>query len=272
MIKLLQIELRKILPYKMFWIMTGVYLLSILFFFYGLPSLIDYFSLRANTPEVKLLKNFLYNFPDIWQNLSWAASLRFFIKIFLGMILIILITNEYSFLTIRNNVINGLSRTDFLLSKVYLAILFSIAATLIVLITGLALGSVYSPSVTAAKVFPKMYFLLGYLVEIFAYLMFSLMVGILVRRTGFAIGLLFVYPIIEIIIQQQVPEDVEPYLPINAINHVLRTPNTSLITFDTPELDIELQTALHAQDILIALAYAGLFILVSLWVIRKRDI
>jgi ABC-2 type transport system permease protein len=272
MIKLLQIELRKIMPYKMFWVMTGIYVLALAFFSYGLPSLIDYFTMRSKVPEVKLLINFLYNFPDIWQNLAWAASLRFFIKIFLGMIMIVLVTNEYSFLTIRNNIINGLSRTDFLLSKVYLAILFSLAATLLIFLTGTVLGLSYSSTINFHVFFGKMIFLLGYFVETLTFLLFSLMVSILVRRTGFAIGLLFVYPIMELIIQQKVPESVQPYLPLNAMNHILRTPNTSLIQFHSPEFNVDLQTGLNGQDILVALLYAALFIGVSLWVIRKRDL
>lgn len=272
MMKLLQIELRKIIPYKMFWVMTGIYVLSLIFFSYGLPSLIDYFSLQSKTPEVKLLMNFLYNFPDIWQNLSWAASLRFFIKIFLGMIMIVLVTNEYSYLTIRNNIINGLSRTDFLLSKVYLAILFSLAATLLIFLTGTVLGVIYSSTISVHAFFLKMIFLLGYFVETITFLLFSLMVAILVKRTGFAIGLLFVYPIFELIIQQKIPESIQPFLPVNAMNHILRTPNTSLIQFKSPEFNVELQTSLQSQDIIIALFYAALFIGISLWVIRKRDL
>lgn len=272
MMKLIQLELQKIIPYRMFWIMTGIYLLSLLFFFYGLPSLIDYFSLRSNVQEVKLIKNFLYNFPDIWQNLAWAASLRFFIKIFLGIIMVILVTNEYSYLTIRSNIINGLSRTDFLLSKIYLAIMFSIVATFLVFVTGLILGLIYSPTLSAHVFFSKMIFLLGYFIEIFAYMLFSLMISILLRRTGIAIGLLFVYPIIELIIQQKVPAGIEPYLPVNAINHILRTPNTSLIQFKTPEFNVDLQTVLQGQDIITALFYCLVFAMVSLWVIRRRDI
>jgi ABC-2 type transport system permease protein len=272
MIKLLQIELRKIVPYKMFWVMSGVYFLSMVFFFYGLPSLIDYFTMQSKAPEVKLLMKFLYNFPDIWQNLAWAASLRLFIKIFLGMIIIILVTNEYSFLTIRNNVINGLSRTDFLLSKVYVAILFSIVATILIFITGTVLGLIYSTTVNAHVYFGKMIFLLGYFVETLTFLLFSMMMGILVRRTGFAIGVLFVYPIIELIIQQKVPEAIKPFLPLNAMNHILRTPNTSLIQFRSPEFNVDLQTGLHSQDVIVALLYAAVFVGISLWVIRKRDL
>lgn len=272
MIKLLQIELRKIVPYKMFWVMSGIYFLSMVFFFYGLPSLIDYFTMKSDSPEVKLLMKFLYNFPDIWQNLAWAASLRFFIKIFLGMIIIILVTNEYSFLTIRNNIINGLSRTDFLLSKVYVAILFSIVATILIFVTGTVLGLIYSTTVSFHVFFGKMIFLLGYFVETLTFLLFSMMMGILVRRTGFAIGVLFVYPIIELIVQQKVPESIQPFLPLNAMNHILRTPNTSLIQFKSPEFNVDLQTGLQSQDIIVALLYAALFIGISLWVIRKRDL
>ncbi len=272
MIKLLTLELRKIIPYRMFWIMLGIYIFSMVFFFYGLPSLIDYFSMKSQAPEVKLLKNFLYNFPDVWQNLSWAASIRFFIKIFLGMIMIVLVTNEYTYLTVRNNIINGLSRTDFLMSKIYLAGLLSLVATLLVFIMGLILGLIYSSSVSSAQFFDKMEFMLGYYIEMLAYLLFSMMIAILVKRTGFAIGLLFVYPIIEIIVQQKIADDIQPYLPINAINHILKTPNTSLIQFKSPEFDVELQTGLKIKDVLIAVGYSALFAVISLGVIRKRDL
>ena len=148
MIKLLAIEFRKILPYRMFWVMAGIYLFSMIFIFYGFPSLIDYFSLRSDSPEVKLIKNFLYNFPDIWQNLAWIASLRYFIKVLLGMIVVILITNEYAYITIRHNVINGLSRTDFLLGKVYLVLFIGLVSTLLILLSGLILGLSFSSTVS----------------------------------------------------------------------------------------------------------------------------
>jgi ABC-type transport system involved in multi-copper enzyme maturation permease subunit len=256
----------------MFWVMSGIYLLSLIFFSYGLPSLIDYFTMRSDVPEIKLLMKFLYNFPDIWQNLAWAASIRFFIKIFIGMIMIILVTNEYSYLTIRHNVFNGLSRTDFLMSKVYVAVLLSLASTLLIFITGTTLGLIYSSTLTAQAFFGKIIFLFGYFVEMLTFLLFSLMVGILVKRTGFAIGLLFVYPILELIIQQKIPENIQSFLPINAMNLILRTPNTSLIQYKSPGFNVELQTGLVAQDIIVALLYAALFVGVSLWVIRKRDL
>jgi ABC-type transport system involved in multi-copper enzyme maturation permease subunit len=190
----------------------------------------------------------------------------------MGIIMIVLITNEFSYNTVRHNIFNGLSRTEFLLSKVYIAIIFSIAATLLVFISGTILGLIYSSNISFQAFFSKTSFLFGYFVEILTYLLFAMMIGLLIKRTGFAIGLLFVYPIFELIISQKIPENIQPFLPVNAMNHVLRTPNTSLIQYSSPEMDIELQTAIQGQDIIVALLYCGLFIGISLLVMRKRDL
>lgn len=272
MIKLLAIEFRKILPYRMFWVMAGIYLFSMIFIFYGFPSLIDYFSLRSDSPEVKLIKNFLYNFPDIWQNLAWIASLRYFIKVLLGMIVVILITNEYAYITIRHNVINGLSRTDFLLGKVYLVLFIGLVSTLLILLSGLILGLSFSSTVSLQAMTGKLAFLLGYFIEVVTYLLFALMLGLLIKRTGLAIIFLFIYPIIELIVQQQLPESIHPYLPVNGINHILKTPNTSLIQYKSPDFPIDLQTAVSVADVAVCLAYAALFVTVSYFIIKKRDL
>jgi hypothetical protein len=75
-----------------------------------------------------------------------------------------------------------------------------------------------------------------------------------------------------LIVQQKIPESIQPFLPVNAMNHILRTPNTSLIQFKSPEFNVDLQTGLNGQDVIVALLYAALFVGVSLWVIRKRDL
>jgi ABC-type transport system involved in multi-copper enzyme maturation permease subunit len=272
MMRLLQIELMKVRKYRIFWIMSIIYILALSFIFFGFPSLVDYFSMRSDSTEIKLLKNFVYNFPDVWQNLSWVASLRFFIKIFLGFVIIMLITNEYSNLTIRTSITNGLSRADFLKSKVYFVILFSLAATIFVFLSGLILGLIYSTNTSFSAITRKLVYLAGYFVEIFAYLSFSMFLAFLIRKAGFAIAVLFAWPIIEIIIQQRISEKAAPYLPINAMNRILQTPNTSLIQYSSPDSDIKLQTYIDTGDVLVALAYAILFILLSLLILKRRDL
>ena len=272
MIRLLKIELMKIGKYRAFWAMTILYLVAVSFIFFGFPSLIDYIAMQSESTQVKLLKNFIYNFPDVWQNLAWIASLRFFIKIFLGFIIIILITNEFSNGTVRSNIINGMSRLDFLSSKVSFIFLFSLLATLFIFISGLILGLIFSSTATFSAITRKLYYLGGYFVETFTYLSFALFLSMLIRKTGFAIAVLFVYPIIEIIVQQKVNEQVAKFLPINAMNRILQTPNTSLIQYTSPDSEIRLQTQIETGDVLVSIAYAVLFILITYLIIRKRDL
>jgi len=272
MMNLLNIELKKITTYRVFWVMVILYVLAVVFIFFGFPSLVDYFAVQYDSKEVKLLKNFIYNYPDIWQNLSWVASLRFFIKIFMGLIIIILVTNEYSYNTVRLNIMNGLSRLDFLKSKIYLIVLFAFAATLLVLFSGLILGLIYSSTTAMDMILKKSGYLLGYFVEVLSYMSFAMMLALLLKRTGLAISVLFIYPIIELIVQQNLNEAVHPYLPMSALNHIIRTPNTSLIQYSSPSNDISLQIKLDPMDFVISLAYAAIFIGVSYWVLKRKDL
>jgi ABC-type transport system involved in multi-copper enzyme maturation permease subunit len=253
--------------------MVILYVLAVFFVFFGFPSLIDYFSMKSESMEIKLLKNLIYNFPDVWQNLSWLASLRFSIKIFLGIIVIILVTNEFNYGTIRLNIINGMSRWDVLKGKIGLVILFSLVATILVLISGLILGLIFSSNTSFAFITKKWLFLLGYFVEVFSYMSFAIFLGFLLKKSGMAISVLFAYPIFELIISQwKVNEDYRQYLPFNALNHVIRTPNTSLIQYSSPKSQIDLQTHIAGQDIGICLAYAALFLLLTYWILKKRDL
>lgn len=272
MIRLLNIELMKIKKYRAFWIVSILYVATVSFIFFGLPSLIDYISLQSNSNEVRLLKNIVYNFPDTWQNLSFVASIRWLIKILLGFIIITLVTNEFTNGTIRNNIINGMSRLDFLKGKVAFIALFTLFATLLIFISGLILGLMFSSNTSFNAITSKLFFLGGYYIEIFTYLSFALMLGMLIKKTGIAIIVLFVYPIIEIVVKQYVPDNVGPYLPIEAMNSILFSLNTSLIQYSSPDFEIRLQTKLELGSILIALAYAFVYLLTAFLLIRKKDL
>ena len=68
----------------------------------------------ADFDEVDILRVPLYHFPDIWQNLTYIST---YFQPILAIIVIISLTNEFSFKTIRQNIIDGFDRKDFLVSK-----------------------------------------------------------------------------------------------------------------------------------------------------------
>lgn len=263
----------KVVSYKAFWLMTGFYLVLLAFMIFGIPGLIDYIAEKSGDPsKFRIFKAIVFNFPDIWQNIAYMASLRYFIKIILGIIIIILVTTEYHFLTIRANVINGYSKKDFLIGKLEMILLLSLASTVVIFISGLYLGFLHSSSTAARDIFGKMIYLPGYFVELSTYLIFCLFFGILLKKTGITFIAHFVYLIVEPIIDYNIPDALTPFLPLNAMNGIIQTPNTSLIKIKTPEFDYDFQEAIAGQDVIICLAYAVIFIGLSYLLLKRRDL
>ena len=151
-------------------------------------------------------------------------------------------------------------------------VFLSLISTVVIFLSGLYLGFVHSASKDAGDVFGKMIYLLGYFIELFSYLSFCLFFAVLFKKTGITFVAHFVYLIIEPILDYHLPEAITPYLPLNAMNGIIKTPNTSLIKLKTPDFDYDFQEVVHAGDVALCIGYALLFVLLSYALLRKRDI
>ena len=70
----------------------------------------------------------IFNFPVIWHITTFfAAQFKFFFAI----VVVSMIGNEFSNKTIKQNLIDGLSKKEFILSKFYTIVFFSFLATLL---------------------------------------------------------------------------------------------------------------------------------------------
>jgi ABC-type transport system involved in multi-copper enzyme maturation permease subunit len=269
MISLLKIELKKILTYRTFWVLTGLYLLSLVIVLGSLQAFLDKVVNNSDIPEnIEIPTISLYIFPDIWHNLSYIASSRFSFKVILAIIVIILITNEYSFRTIRQNIISGLSRTEFLLGKLEIIILLCFTSTIILFFTGLGLGISHTKELTFNLLTSKMEFLAAYFIELLVYLSFAMFIAILLRKAGLAIGLLLLYTILEPIIKLSLPGSLGKYLPLEAMNNLIHLPNTKLMKL----MGVKFQENIAVLNVTIAIIYGIVFIFLSWILIKHRDL
>jgi hypothetical protein len=115
MIRLFEIEWLKLKNYKIFWILFGLYFLGLLVVCSGGMFLLEYIKrtggdFKGIDPTILPL----YDFPDVWQNTIYVAT---FFKLFLAFIVIISICNDINYRTLRQNIIDGLSKKEFLISK-----------------------------------------------------------------------------------------------------------------------------------------------------------
>lgn len=277
MLRLLKIEWLKLKSYKAFWIMVGLYLFILFSVIFGLPEFLDYLAaLNSETAVVKTFKTIAFNFADVWQNIAFVAGMRGFIKIFLALLMLVFISNEFSYLTIRSNILAGLSRTQFLFGKLSVVFLLSLIATIALFLSGLYLGSRFSANTSTAAILSRIHWLIFYFIETATYLTFALLIGILIRKTGFAIITLLSYTFIELIIQYYTPDQFDKFLPLNAMNGIIRGVNTSLLQVKTDEFNLEdlefIQSSASVWDIGLCLLYLGIFIgLIHLY-LKKKDL
>lgn len=267
MIRLLKIEFKKVANNKTFWILVGLYAIIAGTIFFGVQTVINEFMVDAGKKApIPVSKISLYEFPGIWQNLTYLAG---YLKMILAIVVIIFITNEYAYRTIRQNIITGLSRWDFLVSKLLMVAAISFAATLFLFIIGLILGFTNTPEVTFSMMFDNLIFVFTYFLELFAFMTFALMLGILAKRSGFSIGLLFLYfYVIERYINYKLPNDLGDFLPIQAIGRLIDIPNTALMKI----FGLNFRAYIALQDVLVVGFYTALFIFLMHLILKKRDL
>jgi ABC-2 type transport system permease protein len=267
MMRLLQIEWLKLSKYRPFWILTGLYFISLfLLFAGGWLILIWLESEGADFKGVKATQLPIYDFYDIWHNFSFLASI---IKVIPAFVFLIMVSNEYSFKTLRQNIIDGMTRTEFLWSKILLAIAYSLVSTLFIFLLGLSMGLIFSPVKDVGSILMHIDFLWAHTLELMVFLSFTLFIGILVRRTGFALVLLFMYSlIIEPVFALWVNykwDGPELFLPIKSINSLVPNPFTKYLLLETPDY-------VEMQSIFVALVWGILCNALSYALLRKRDL
>lgn len=267
MIRLLQIEWIKLRSYKPFWILSGLYFFGLLMVFLGGKFFLLWLESRgAEFEGIKPTMLPIYDFDDIWHNVTYIASL---VKVVPAFIFLIMITNEYSYKTLRQNIIDGMTRKEFLFSKLLLAFIYSVVSMLFIFSVGLIIGLLYSPVKDLASIFGHADFLLAHGLEMFTFFSFTLLLSITIRRTGFALVLLLIYsmmlePLFALYIGYKF-DGPEIFFPIKSINLLIDNPFTKYFLMET-------QQHIQLATVAIAVAWATIFNVGSYQILRKRDL
>jgi ABC-2 type transport system permease protein len=185
--KLLAIEWMKIRNYKTFWILSALFIISI----FGINYFVYYIQQvsGAGNKQVNFIIGAPFEFPNVWHSVSYISG---FLLFFPGLLIIISITNEFSYKTHRQNIIDGWSRSQFINVKIFLVFIIAIFSTLIVGLVSLIYGSMAGGSLSFAKIEYLGYFF----IQCFSYGMVALLLSVLIRRSGLAIGVFFLYSFI----------------------------------------------------------------------------
>ncbi len=184
MIELLKIEWLKLKNYTAFKVLSLFFALGVIAVNYVIYIINR--EVVQQVPVSGMVSFTPYSFDMTWHTTSYATGC---ILLLPAMLLAILITNEYGYKTHRQNIIDGLTRQQFIGTKLMLALIFAFVSTVLVFLTALVFGLFSGTSFSFNGIENVGYFF----VKALTYNLFAVLVSVLVKRTGFAIGLLFIY-------------------------------------------------------------------------------
>ena len=277
--RLLSIELQKI------WLSKSSRILTISYFFLlSFIALIASIKFNIGSFQLHIAEQGIFNFPYIWHFNTYIAAI---LKFFLAIVIVSMMSNEYSYGTLKQNLIDGMSKQEFILSKFLTVVVFAFVSTVFVFIMSLILGYSFSSYTEFSIVFTDLEYLLAYFIKLIGFFSFCLLLGILVKKSAFAIGFLFVWNVLESILkgilsfkvfpEGKTAENITQFLPLESMSNLIVEPFSRLSVVKN------IQTAIggtgngkdydvHFTAILIVLAWTVIFMLMSYKLLKKRDL
>ena len=276
--RLLSIELQKIWMNKASKVLTLCYFILLSFI-----ALIASIKFEIGAIKLHFAEMGIFNFPFIWHFNTYIAA---WLKFFLAIVIVSMMANEYSYGTLKQNLIDGMSKKEFILSKFLTIIAFALCSTIFVFVLSLILGYSFSSYTETSIVFSSLEYIIAFFVKLIGFFSFCLFLGILVKRSAFAIGFLLVWGIIEsiakgLLVFQIFPDSkiagyITQFFPLESMSNLIVEPFTRLNVIKN------IGTQLGVDDIkdygvpfsaiVIVLAWSFIFMALSYKLLKRRDL
>ncbi|MBO6517365.1 MAG: ABC transporter permease subunit [Bacteroidia bacterium] len=262
--KLLKLEWYKLKSYRTFYVLLGLFTVFFVLINYGMLE--SQFGVQTSGGgSINVLSN-NYSFPEVWANLGYYYG---WMMIFVCIAVVISITNEFRYRTHRQNIIDGLSRNDFLHSKVWLVLGLNVVMLLIYLMAGFVFGFAGDNEFTTDGMENVFYaFVMG-----MNYLGFSAMLAFLLKRSGLAITLLLAFVVFENVIIKLIQKftelDLSDYFPLECSDSLFEFPLSQTTKMAIAQGGEATPVLTY---IVISLVYVALYYGVVRWKLSKADL
>ncbi|MCA0933822.1 ABC transporter permease [Lutimonas saemankumensis] len=278
MLRLLNIEIHKLKNSRASKILIFVY-----FALLTSIALIAAIKFDIGPIQFHLAEQGIFNFPYIWHFNTFIAA---FFKFFLLLVIVSMMANEYSNKTLKQNLIDGLSKKEFVLSKFYTVVLFAFVSTLFVFGVSMVLGLIYSDYNEVSIIFSDLEYLIAFFVKLTGFFSFGLFLGVLIKRSAFAVGAMLVWFFAETIGYNifkwnlfkgtDVADYIFQFAPLKAMWNLIDEPFSRLNAVKTLANqigeDISTDYGIQIYEIAIVLGWTAIFIYGSFYLLKIRDL
>ncbi|MFT6503745.1 MAG: hypothetical protein ACJASQ_003883 [Crocinitomicaceae bacterium] len=201
-----------------------------------------------------------YQFPDSYQLVAWTAG---WLNLMIGVIIIVFATNELKYKTQRQNVIDGLSKKDIIVSKFLVIIGLTLFVTTYIFLVGLVTGLVNG----VGSPLDGIEFIGVYFISSLGFFSFAFFFANLVRLPALAIVIYIFSALIERIIGAISVDHYVQFFPLTTFSwlspfpmHYWVAETSDPYLMDTMERSI------------LAMVYITIFMISSYWIIKRRDV
>ncbi len=224
MLYLLKLEWLKLKDYILFKILIAAYVVF-------LPSIL-LLGKKIPPTQVEDLFNpqlMLFHFPSVWEFLAYIGNwLVFFI---LGFLAVVIVTNEHSYRTLRQNIITGMQRSEWFWSKALFIFVISALAAIYYALCSLTIGMIHAigDSIYLSTVLKNSSMTIRYFLMCLGYMSFGMLVGLLIKRTGIALFVFigyafFLEPVLRGVHLYFFKNETMHYFPLNAMEDLCPIP------------------------------------------------
>jgi ABC-2 type transport system permease protein len=227
MFSLIKIEWLKIKRYRAFWWMLGIVTLTYpginLMFLYGYEMATT--NAKDASAVLKMLLGNPFAFPETWHTVAYLSS---FFVLLPAILVIMMVTNEYTFRTHRQNIIDGWSRKQFISSKLFDVLIISVIVTLVYVAVA-ALFGIYANDIMLYQWKYELEYIPLFLLQTIAQLSIAFLLAYLVKKAFIALGIfLFYYLVVENIavsyLTYKVKTDAGRFLPFEVSDRLIPSP------------------------------------------------
>ncbi|APS39111.1 MULTISPECIES: ABC transporter permease [Salegentibacter] len=278
MLRLLEIEYHKLRYSRSAKILVFTYFILITFI-----ALIASIEFNLGAINFRVADQGIFNFPYIWHFNSYIAAL---LKLFLAIVIVSMMSNEYSNRTLKQNLIDGLSKKEFIASKFLTVTVFSLISTLFLFIVSLILGLSFSDFTEASIIFSDMEYMIAYFVKLTGFFAFCMFLGILIKRSAFALGFLFIWWILESIVygvlkwqifrDSEIADNIARFFPLESMSNLIKEPFSRLSAVQTAATQLgsefDKDYGIHWDQLLIVIFWTTIFVFLSYRLLKKRDL
>lgn len=268
---LIYTEWLKMKKYNAFWWIMGITALSypgINYMFYMVYDNISNNSTQAGQ-LVKMALGNPFSFPEAWHTVAYFSSWFVFIP---AVVVIMFITNEYSFKTHRQNIIDGWSRNQFIASKLIDVVLITLIITTLYAVISFMAGTLNQERLIKST-WEQVYYIGLFSLQTFSQLSIAFLIGFLARKAFIALGIfLFYFIVLEPIVVGLLKvygNDMGRYMPFEISDRLIPMP-AFLAKLDQEAYEKSL--AAIQLHVLLTLLLTAIIWFICFWVNKKRDL